>query len=106
VARAVLDSASILSRQRLVYAIEQAVRLNVFNLDALERAMARRSKAKGIAVLRQILADFREPALTRSDLERLFLELIRRAGLPEPLCNAYVAGEQVDFYWPQWRLVV
>ncbi len=34
------------------------------------------------------------------------LELVRTAGLPEPLVNRDVAGYTVDFVWPGSRLVV
>ena len=43
---------------------------------------------------------------TRSELEILFLELIRAAGLPEPSVNVIVTGDVVDFHWPQFNLVV
>jgi very-short-patch-repair endonuclease len=43
---------------------------------------------------------------TRSELEILFLELIRAAGLPEPSVNVIVTGDVVDFHWPQLNLVV
>jgi hypothetical protein len=42
----------------------------------------------------------------RSDLEILFLELIRAAGLPEPSVNVVVIGDVVDFCWPEYNLVV
>jgi very-short-patch-repair endonuclease len=34
------------------------------------------------------------------------LALIRAARLPEPQVNATVAGHEVDFLWPEQRLVV
>ena len=45
------------------------------------------------------------PAPTRSELERRFLQLCRDHHLPEPRVNAWVAGCEVDFYWPVHRLV-
>jgi very-short-patch-repair endonuclease len=36
----------------------------------------------------------------------MFLELVRRAGIREPLVNTMVAGLEVDIYWPDARLVV
>jgi very-short-patch-repair endonuclease len=47
-----------------------------------------------------------EPQITRSEAERLFLALVRRAGLPTPLTNVRVAGHEVDFHWPDHDLVV
>jgi Transcriptional regulator, AbiEi antitoxin/Protein of unknown function (DUF559) len=43
---------------------------------------------------------------TRSDLERDFLGLCRRAGLPAPLVNVRVGRWTVDFLWPAHRLAV
>lgn len=47
-----------------------------------------------------------EPALTRSELERLFLRLCRRFGLEKPEVNARVGRFEVDFLWPAQCLVV
>ena len=44
--------------------------------------------------------------LTDSALERLFLPLARRAGLPPPSAGQIVNGYKVDFYWPDFGLVV
>jgi very-short-patch-repair endonuclease len=43
---------------------------------------------------------------TRSDLERDFLRLCRRHGLPEPLVNVRLGAWRVDFLWRGPRLVV
>ena len=44
--------------------------------------------------------------MTRSELERRFLDLCRDAGLPPPIANATVAGMEVDMLWARQRLVV
>jgi hypothetical protein len=46
------------------------------------------------------------PTLTRSAAERTLQRLIANAGLPRPQTNVRVAGEEVDAYWPQHRLIV
>lgn len=43
---------------------------------------------------------------TRSDLERDFLRLCRRYGLPAPEVNILIDGMTVDFLWRDARLVV
>lgn len=43
---------------------------------------------------------------TRSELERRFLRLCRRAGLPGPRVNARIGRLTVDFLWPDEHLVV
>jgi very-short-patch-repair endonuclease len=52
------------------------------------------------------ILDRRTFALTDSELERRFLRLVRRAGLPVPKTQQRVAGFRVDFFWPELRLVV
>jgi very-short-patch-repair endonuclease len=43
---------------------------------------------------------------TRSDLERLFLRLCRRHGIPKPEVNVRIGPYEVDFLWRAERLVV
>ena len=60
---------------------------------------------RGLGRLRTWL-DRRSFRLTRSKLERWFLPLAARAGLPVPETKAWVNGFEVDFHWPEPRLVV
>jgi very-short-patch-repair endonuclease len=48
----------------------------------------------------------REAHLTRSELERIFLSLCRRHRFPQPEVNAGVGSYEVDFLWPDRRLIV
>ena len=48
----------------------------------------------------------RPPELTRSELERRFLAIVDRHGLPRPQLNTRIAGYEVDFAWPDAGLVV
>ena len=43
---------------------------------------------------------------TRSPLEDAFLELCDAHGIPRPLVNTVVEGYEVDFCWPEQRLIV
>jgi very-short-patch-repair endonuclease len=45
-------------------------------------------------------------APTRSELERRFRKLARKAGLPEPLVAHRIGPYRVDFFWPSHNLVV
>ncbi len=47
-----------------------------------------------------------DTALTRSELERTFLRLLRRHRLPQPVVNARIGRYEVDFLWREQRLVV
>jgi very-short-patch-repair endonuclease len=51
------------------------------------------------------LAGAIDPRL-RSPLEAQLLALCRQRGLPTPRVNTVVAGLEVDFSWPQQRLIV
>ena len=106
VARTILDLAAVLRHDALTRLIEESDRREFFDLKALDRAIARRPHAVGIARLRTVLAAYRGTADTRSGLERGFRALIAKAGLPEPQYNVLVAGLTVDVYWPEWKLVV
>ena len=46
------------------------------------------------------------PEPTRSDLERLFLHLCRKYGIPKPEVNVRVGAYTVDFMWREAGLVV
>jgi very-short-patch-repair endonuclease len=72
-------------------------------LTDFERAAARAERA-GLAAAAAV-----EPKLTESEAERLLLEHLRRAGLPEPEVNVWLpdVGEiKVDFLWRAERLIV
>jgi len=103
VARTLVDLAAFATTQELERALEQSIRLNLFDRWAVERQSGRR----GIAELRRLMAELPdEPAPINRELERLFLSLVRRARLPLPVVNAYIGEHQVDFHWPAHGLVV
>jgi very-short-patch-repair endonuclease len=102
-AQTLIDVASTLSRGDLEQAIGEADLRGLVSLKAL-RTAATKSGRPG-AALRAVIdrATFR---VTQSELERAFLRLIRRAGLPTPETQHRLDGMRVDFYWPQIGLVV
>jgi very-short-patch-repair endonuclease len=67
--------------------------------DDLERA-ANEAQVLGLVARRG------DAPVTRSELERRLLGLVRRIGLPAPRTNVLVAGHEVDAYWPAERLIV
>jgi very-short-patch-repair endonuclease len=105
-ARTILDLAAQSTKDQLTYLIEETDRKHLLDPTALDRAIARRPRAAGVARLKAVLATYRGTADTRSRLERQFRTLIAKAGLPEPRFNVVVAGITVDVFWPQWKLVV
>jgi Protein of unknown function (DUF559) len=107
VARTLVDLAGTVPPRRLRRALEQSVFLNRFDRRELDAALPYASGRRGTDTLRRLLAELAdEPDLTRSELERLFLELISVAGLPKPIVNGLIAGYEVDFHWPAQRLMV
>jgi very-short-patch-repair endonuclease len=105
--RTLLDLAATLSEERLMKALERAEELQVFDLGPIEELLARAGGHPGAGRLRRALAIYRpEPAFTRSGLERLFLSLVRKAGLPMPAMNHVVSGFELDAYWERERFVV
>jgi REase_MTES_1575 len=106
VARTLLDLAEVLKRRQLERALEEAERLRLLDLKALEDVCARNNGRRGIKPLRAALADLGPPPDTRSELERLFIDVCAEAGLPPPTLNRVVAGFEVDAVWPTSKLVV
>jgi very-short-patch-repair endonuclease len=87
-------------------ALDNARRLGLLDLIAIDELISRSSGFRGIARLRTALEIHRPVAFTRSGLERRFLALVRRAGLPRPSMNLYVEGYELDAYWPDKRFAV
>jgi very-short-patch-repair endonuclease len=86
--------------------VENAERLGLLDLFAIDRLLKRSRGFRGIARLRDALEIYRDPAFTRSRLERRFLALVKRAGLPRPSMNYFVGGYELDAYWPAERFAV
>jgi very-short-patch-repair endonuclease len=104
-AQTILDMAARLPRIEVERMVDEADRLDLIHPPALRAALADHPRQPGLARLRTWL-DRRTFRLTRSKLERWFLPLAARAGLPAPETKAWVNGFEVDFHWPGLRLVV
>jgi very-short-patch-repair endonuclease len=106
-ARTILDLAAILSNDHLLDVIDNAVRAEVFDLAALERAMARTPARRGVKKLEGLLADYRGAPNLRSKFEKRFRARLRATKeLPEALYNVEVAGHEADVCFPQFDLVI
>lgn len=104
-ARTLIDLASVLPRRRLEAAVNAADRLDLIDPETLRTRLAGRPEPRGVANLRALL-DRETFSLTDSELERRFLRLVRRAGLPKPETGVRLNGFKVDFHWPALGLVV
>jgi very-short-patch-repair endonuclease len=100
--RTLIDLSAELTTDQLEAAVNEADKHRLVNPEALRQSLEGR---RGAAKLRRLL-DRRTFVLTETALERHFLPIARRAGLPKPQTAARVNGFKVDFYWPQLGLVV
>jgi very-short-patch-repair endonuclease len=100
-----IDIASALTRDQLEAAINEADKHGLADPDQLRSALDEVVRRPGTASVRDVL-DHRTFTLTDSQLERRFLPLARKAGLPLPETQQWVNGFKVDFYWPELGLVV
>jgi Protein of unknown function (DUF559) len=108
-ARTLLDLAATAPRSHLEHALGQALRNELYDQRAVRDVLERHRGRRGAKALRTATDD--DPDFTRSELERRFRALCRRAGLPRPLVNHTLTGldhepYEVDFYFPASRLVV
>jgi very-short-patch-repair endonuclease len=107
-ARTIIDLAGLVSPRRLEDAIDSAVRAGQTSLPFLHRRLAalRHRGRPGVARLDALLGD--SGGTTR--LERLFLQLVRRAGLPRPRCQMTHRSDgrfvaRTDFTWEAPRVI-
>jgi predicted transcriptional regulator of viral defense system len=109
VSRTLLDLAATVRSTELERALAQAERLRVYDHRAITDVMARCNGHRGTAILAR--ATTREAKWTRNEWEAAFLELIRKASLPEPQTNdAFDAPDhghcEPDYHWPTHRVIV
>jgi predicted transcriptional regulator of viral defense system len=111
VEKTLLDLAAVAPSWRLRRALAEAEVLRIVDLPAL-RALLRRSRGRrGVARLRLLLDEIHpQTKRTRSELERLFLRVCERGGLPRPEVNVPldVGGRDLkpDFLWRDAGLIV
>jgi len=104
--RTLLDLATTEQSRKLQQAIERAERLGVLDLIEIDGLLRQRRGEPGSKRLREALQIYRDPAFSRSRAELLFLDLIKKAGLPRPALNTFVAGHEIDAYWDAERFAV
>ena len=107
-AQTLIDAAAVLPYRGLRRATGQALALGRTSAGELGAAVGRHRGRRGVARLARIVAA--GPAPTRSELEDVVLDLIRRGGIARPDVNRpiVVGGRRVvpDFRWPEQRLVL
>jgi very-short-patch-repair endonuclease len=85
--------------------VNEADRLDLIAPDRLRDRLGRYRGQRGVARLRRAL-DVHTFRYAESELERRFLRLVRRAGLPLPETQRQLGSFRVDFAWPTLKLIV
>jgi very-short-patch-repair endonuclease len=105
IARTLLDLAEVVPLRQLRRAVEETEKLELFDLNALRRLIARSKGRRGVKPLTKVLAENVVPEDARNELERLLPEICRAAGLPQPAMNVSVAGRVVDAFFAGYGVV-
>ena len=90
---------------QLEASINEADHLDLVDPERLREELDALPRWPGLKRLGKLL-DGPTITLTSTQLERRFLPLARRAGLPAPTTQAWLNGYRVDFFWPDLGLVV
>jgi len=106
VPRTLLDLAARIRYERLRRILERTEELRLLDLGPIEALLARSGRHRGTRPLANAIALYRPPPFIRSEVERLFLDLVLAAGLPRPATNFVEAGYELDAYWPERRFAV
>jgi very-short-patch-repair endonuclease len=106
-ARTLLDVAEVEPPNQLRRALQQAERLQIFDLGAMRRVCDRSQGRRG---LKPLLAQLEEhagpPPITRSEFEEMFIDFVQEFSFERPVMNVIVLGEEVDALWREQRLIV
>lgn len=104
--RTLIDLATVVDARRVERAVARAERESILNRSGLAALIERYAGKPGVRVLRSIVHQGAGPALTRSEAEERFIDLVRTARLPMPETNVRVGRYEVDFLWRSRRLAV
>jgi very-short-patch-repair endonuclease len=100
-----IDLAATLPPDAVEAAVGEADRLVLTDPERLRRTLDSAPRTPGLGALKALL-DRQTFVLTHTQLERLFLPIAKRAGLPRPRTQKWVNGGRVDFYFPELGIVV
>jgi hypothetical protein len=107
VARTYLDLAEVTKPRKLPKLLKRGEELEILDADQVFACCERSRGHKGAKPLARALSSYRPSVrVLRSDVERIFLELVETAGLPLPATNYVVDGMEIDAYWAEADLAV
>jgi very-short-patch-repair endonuclease len=105
--RTLFDLAPQLPSVPLCRAFRQAEKLELLDRRRLRTLLDERPNQQGSTPLRQLLAERPLPlSEVRSILEEIILETCAEHRLPLPVTNVPVLGYEVDFLWPDEKLII
>ena len=107
-ARTLFDLASLLSRDQLERAFNEAEVRRLASPTSLDALVARYPGRRGTRAIRAVLAKHRATGapIPTSVLERRLLSLLDAHGLPRPRINRLTEHGELDATWPDRRLIV
>jgi very-short-patch-repair endonuclease len=105
-ARTIIDLAADVGDHEMERLIAEARARRLLPDGELEGALARAGRRRGVGRLGMVLRTEAGRTMTRSEVERRCRRLLEAAGLPQPRVNQRVAGYEVDFLWPDHRVVL
>jgi hypothetical protein len=106
-ARTALDCAETMAPRELVRLLEQAERLGLFDLSAIERVLGRNRGRRGAKPLKAALAQMEpEPPRVNAPWERDLLDFCAGHDIPKPELNVIVEGYEVDALWRSEKVIV
>jgi very-short-patch-repair endonuclease len=100
--RTLVDCAGLVDGEVLETAFEQARRMGLTSVRALERRLTR--GRRGSAVLREVLAHAQAKP-KESRLEVKLARLLGTSSLPKPIAQFEIASFRVDYAWPPSRAI-
>lgn len=107
VARTLFDLAESVRVKQLESAWEEADRLGLLELRAIEQVCERGYGRRALKPIRVLLSEALAPEESiRSPLESEFARFCREHALPPPIFNALILGFEVDAIWPAQCLIV
>ncbi|MBJ7332471.1 MAG: hypothetical protein JHC95_21425 [Solirubrobacteraceae bacterium] len=107
-ARTILDLIPARSDRNARRLVRNALRVKALTGRDLHVAIALHARRPGIVRFRQYARDYAHLPIdrTKSDAEALGLAILDGAGIPIPLVNVKIHGEEADYVWPAARWII
>ena len=107
VPRTFIDLAEVVTRRKLERALDEAEHRRLFDERSFRATIAAQLGRTGARRLARALAEHSVGTTRTNDgLEEDFFLLCRDAGLPDPIVKPPIGPYEVDFLWPDAKLVV